>query len=203
MKTARFYPGLDIVLLREALALSSEDGQGLSKEAWEVIHKNINDAIKAKHIYVTLRACRDRYRHLQDCHRRAEMSSLRASGTDEEYDERIQLLTELADFDEERKLAQIKRKSEEAEKERQGVIIREVAMKSLSATKTRNDDVTDPELTPPQRKRRNTASDSYVKYLEDKLEFEREKFELEKKEREARLEKDNEMMKLMMTLIKK
>ncbi|XP_033632338.1 uncharacterized protein LOC117293947 [Asterias rubens] len=91
--------------------------------------------MKTKNTYVTLRACKDRLRHLQNAHRRNEMSSLRASGTDEEYDERSQLLTELADLDEERKHEDAKKKSEEEEKEKQGLAIRAAAMESLVPAK--------------------------------------------------------------------
>ena len=60
----------------------------------------------------------------------------------------------------------------------------------------------DKDLTTPRKKQRSETGD-YVKYLQSKLDFERERFELERREMEARLERDKEMLKMMMAIAKR
>jgi hypothetical protein len=74
-KPIRFYPALDIFLLREMVAR-----QPSSKVGWDTLHKNVNAALQQTNLnnYVTLRACKDRVRTLQEAHRKDEMNSLRA-----------------------------------------------------------------------------------------------------------------------------
>ncbi|XP_064638439.1 uncharacterized protein LOC135494419 [Lineus longissimus] len=213
----RFFPALDILLLRALVAV-----QPTTKPPWDEVHQHVNTALTEvkRDSFVTLRACKDRVKTLQEAHTKDELKSLRASGTDEEYDERAQLLTELASLSEER--AAKKQEEKPDLKEAQGRPIRQAAMETL---KVRDDpeehaDGFDRELdgadenlehhgkkaanctTKPATKKRRTDSAEYVTYLKDKLSFEKERFEVEKKEREARIQRDQQMMEMMMALDK-
>ncbi|XP_064619491.1 DNA ligase 1-like [Lineus longissimus] len=187
--------------------------QPSSKAAWDALHKNVNTALqqqKANH-YVTLRACKDRVRTLQEAHRKNEMNSLRASGTNEEYDERSQLLTELLEQTEEEKRSKKEVLDKTVDiKESQGKDIRKAAMETLIPAKRKNDDDDDEQQDeddainpPPVKKRRADTSADYVKYLRDKLELDKERFDIEHREREAMLEKDKKMFDMMMGLLPK
>ncbi|XP_013420049.1 uncharacterized protein LOC106180577 [Lingula anatina] len=146
------------------------------------------------------------------------MASLRASGTAEEYDERTQLLTELANLDEEKMVKKQEDNKCTDDKETQGKAIRQAAMENLKVKKQKGDlDVVghnednhdhcnkteNCDNIPPTKKRRTDSSADYVSYLKDRLAFEKERFELEKKEREAQIEKDKHMMEMVMSLVKK
>ena len=72
-KTTRFYPKLDVLLLREVLARKPT-----TKREWEGLSAHVNECIRGDHVFVTLRACKDRIRHLQEAHRKDEVHSLRA-----------------------------------------------------------------------------------------------------------------------------
>ena len=74
-KSIRFFPGLDILLLREVIALRPS-----VKVAWEAVHRNVNTALQniRPEGCVTLRACKDRIRTLQEAYRKNEMAILRA-----------------------------------------------------------------------------------------------------------------------------
>ena len=80
------------------------------------------------------------------------------------------------------------------EKKNQGAIIRKRAIEALGESEQA-----------PKKKTvgpKNTK-DQYVQYLQDKLELDRQQFELERREREARLERDRELMALVVSLTKK
>ncbi|XP_064652940.1 uncharacterized protein LOC135503328 [Lineus longissimus] len=203
-KPTRFYPALDILLLREVVAVFPME----NKTKWEKAQQNINRVIEDRNIFVTLRACKDRLRHLTDLHRRDEISSLRASGTEEEYDERARLLTEILERDRECEAEKENDKtSAKDDQEKKGKEIRDAAMKALvvkknAAKKNPADDEEQLVLTPKKR-RSNSYSTEYVDYLNEKLALEKEKFEVEKKEREARILRDNQMMTTMMNLVER
>ncbi|XP_033626256.1 uncharacterized protein LOC117289300 isoform X3 [Asterias rubens] len=138
-KPIRFYPELDIVLLKEVVAVNPCHLQGAkTHRKWETILSNVNSTLLNKK--VSLRACKDRMKTLLKAHRQAEMMSLKASGTDEEYKERDQLLTEVDELcaeasretEEERQ-----RKADDENKGKQGGKIREAATKGMRPQKRR------------------------------------------------------------------
>lgn len=72
----RFYPALDIVLLKEVLAV---DPYRLDRNTaeWEKIATNVNSSLTGTK-KVSVRGCKDRMKTLLKAHRRAEMMSLKA-----------------------------------------------------------------------------------------------------------------------------
>ena len=76
-KPIRFYPELDIVLLKEVVAVNPCHLQGAkTHRKWETILSNVNSTLLNKK--VSLRACKDRMKTLLKAHRQAEMMSLKA-----------------------------------------------------------------------------------------------------------------------------
>jgi hypothetical protein len=75
---SRFFPALDIVLLREVVAKQLPS----TKTEWEAIHTNVNSALQkikgCENSYVTQTASKDRLKTLQVAHKKDEMNSLRA-----------------------------------------------------------------------------------------------------------------------------
>ncbi|XP_064617313.1 uncharacterized protein LOC135481418 [Liolophura sinensis] len=209
----RFYPALDIVLLKEVLAV---DPYRLDRntEEWEKISTNVNSSLTGTK-KVSVRGCKDGMKTLLKAHRRAEMMSLKASGTDEEYTERDVLLTDVDEMEREAAKCKEEKKgaqSAEKQKEEQGKEIREAAMQSLkrSGENAGQDDAASP------KKRRSGRTDftTYFEMLREKnnkdaelkakqLELEKEKFDLERREREFRMERDSLMMDLIRQLIDK
>ncbi len=130
--TIRFYPGLDIALLKEVAAINPYGKEKNAKE-WDSIVDNVNSTLKNGKT-VTHRGCKDRMKTLLKAHRKAEMQSLKASGTEEEFTERDALLTEVNELcTEAAKVKEGKKEAQEDEKkkEEQGKDIREAAMQSL------------------------------------------------------------------------
>lgn len=72
----RFYPALDISLLKEVLAVNPYGSDKNTKE-WESIVSNVNSTLP-HHKNVTLRSCKDRLKTLLKAHQKAEMQSLKA-----------------------------------------------------------------------------------------------------------------------------
>jgi hypothetical protein len=133
------------------------------------------------------RQCRDRVTHLMKKFRADEMASLRASGTEEDYDEREQLLTELKDILDELKHEKENKKDSERKKEKeqesQGKELRVNAMQGLLKRKENNSSDEDEEkLTPPSKKKRS------INQKQEILQYLREKNEKERVMRERELE---------------
>ena len=74
--TIRFYPALDIALLKEATVINPYGKEKNAKE-WESIVANVNSTLRNGK-KVTQRGCKDRMKALLKAHRRAEMQSLKA-----------------------------------------------------------------------------------------------------------------------------
>ena len=72
----RFYPGLDIALLKEVAAINPYGKEKHAKE-WDSIVDNVNSTLKNGKT-VTPRGCKDRMKTLLKAHRKAEMQSLKA-----------------------------------------------------------------------------------------------------------------------------
>ncbi|KAJ3112906.1 hypothetical protein HK098_007903, partial [Nowakowskiella sp. JEL0407] len=68
---------------------------GRKKKKWEKDTMNFNLAIDRKIDLVKYTSCQCRFEKLEDTFRKQEIESLRASGTEEEYDECKRLLTDL------------------------------------------------------------------------------------------------------------
>ena len=75
VRVIRFYPALDILLLREVISIGMESALN-----WDKIHQNILQALTSARpgCYVSARACRARLQTLQEAHAKEEMNSLRA-----------------------------------------------------------------------------------------------------------------------------
>ncbi|XP_071785675.1 uncharacterized protein [Asterias amurensis] len=202
-KPIRFYPELDIVLLKEVVAVNPCHLQGAkTHRKWETILSNVNSTLHNKK--VSLRACKDRMKTLLKAHRQAEMMSLKASGTDEEYKERDQLLTEVDEL-----CAEASRETEEErqrkadDENKQGCKIREAATKGMRPQKRQGDNI---ELKQPKKSRasfsellevlkeRNTK-ESELKT--EQLRLERENFKLDKRGRRQRMEHEAATLELI------
>ncbi|KAK6180680.1 hypothetical protein SNE40_008685 [Patella caerulea] len=207
-QNVRFWPALDILLLKEVISKRPNDSK-----SWESVAKSVNEVLQIirPNSQVSVRACRSRKQDLLQKFKKDELSSLRASGTDEEYGEREQLLTEICSFEIEEKG---KASALEKKKQEQGEDVKRLAMQTLTGTKRTSMETEEDDIVTPTKQRKShlsTPTADYITFLREKhseesklkweqLELDKKKFELEKEEREARLQKDRQMMELLIRL---
>ncbi|KAI8817014.1 uncharacterized protein EV422DRAFT_622898 [Fimicolochytrium jonesii] len=152
-------PVHDIALLKEAIAIFPYGKPRAAKaEAWMQMACNANTAVGAD-IFDERRA-RERCKTLVEAHRADDLLSLRASGTNEEYSEREQLLTDLTEMIDTGDLTRAADAERRAREEAQGEQLRLEALEGLSAHRqgSRSASVSvDGSDAPRQRARRDTG----------------------------------------------
>ena len=95
----RFDVRSDIALLKEVQSiLPFQAGHGKVQEAWNDVSQNINSFLDDNQPKTTGPSCKHHFDDLLEAYRKDNMEALRASGTDEEYDERQQLLDGLSEM---------------------------------------------------------------------------------------------------------
>ncbi|KAI9097135.1 hypothetical protein DFS34DRAFT_650513 [Phlyctochytrium arcticum] len=104
-KRPHIQPGYEIILLREIAR----------KEAWEAVSAACNRNRACGPDFGDPRRCSDRYALLLKKVRANELESLRATGVDEEFEERELLLTELIKMTDERAVLEVKAKTRPAD----------------------------------------------------------------------------------------
>jgi len=204
--SARFSPKYDISLLKEVVA-RNPFGLKNSKETWLQIVENVNALLSetTNNAKFTERGCRDRVKLLVNAFKKETMASLKASGTDEEYSERLQLLTEVVELMEEKESIAREAEKSEHEKEKQGSDVRRVSMQKLSE-KNADSNAVYSGVAPPVKKRR--MINDYIDYLREKdeadrklreqeLQLKKEQLELEKKVEEQKIQRESLMMDLL------
>ncbi|XP_071961848.1 uncharacterized protein [Antedon mediterranea] len=195
-KSRRFDPGLDIALLQ------------LVFDNWPIINVKIWEAIAMKLGPVTPRGCKDRFRKLLAAFKANDIGSLRGAGTIEEYKERERLLVEVGrlEIDQAREGFVLPDKVAPRPNVKEKSVIKEPQKDSNS---DKQDDNTEQCVLTTAAEKRNRVLVEYVEYLKIKAErefalniektaIERERFELERKEREAMIAHDANIMKLLL-----
>ncbi|KAJ3106358.1 hypothetical protein HDU96_008237 [Phlyctochytrium bullatum] len=145
-KTFRFTPATDIDLLKIAVHVQPwAAGHGKKASIWATITETFQEAVRSTNPLVdkvTPTAVQRRFDNLVTCFKQEEMESLKASGTEEEYDERTQLLTEIVDlmreYEEGKKERMEKEKAEIVKKEQMGETIMRAAVTGMVKTKRRS-----------------------------------------------------------------
>ena len=173
----------DLLVMREMLSLSVFQHKSGSREkgqAWQKIATNLNDY---PNFSVTLRAVRERFTTIMRKHKAKTRKEVQGTGLGgEEPTEYETLLEDLIERYEESELETTEKKA--VEKDKQTVLdIRKTAMERYGETKKRRE--LEGEDQPKEKKSRRTSSDMLT-FLQEKLEFDREKSreEQERKERE-------------------
>ena len=212
-KRARFTPKFDIALLQEVIA-QNPFAQKNSKTKWIQIVAKINALLleTRNDIVFTERGCKDRLRILVNAFKKEPLTSVKASGTEEEYTERDQLLPEVIELlgEKENTLKEMERK--EQEKEEQGVDIRGISMVKLSKKRGNCSEADSDGVSPPLQKEKLVQS--YIEYMREKdeadrtqkeaeLALKREKLQLEMKREEQIESWENLMLDLLTTLLEK
>ncbi|KAI9357325.1 hypothetical protein DFJ73DRAFT_958055 [Zopfochytrium polystomum] len=131
----RFSPTEDIALLKEVVRLQRFNAKhGKTKESWAEVASGVAQTLK-NHPHRNRPdglACQRRYGKLSDAFSKNTMAALHASGTDEEYKERDQLLQDLSDPEKEAEEAKRNEADEKKEasnkREARGVEIVKAAM---------------------------------------------------------------------------
>ncbi|XP_038070237.1 uncharacterized protein LOC119740343 [Patiria miniata] len=210
--STRFYPALDILVLKQVLA----DWPIGDTKKWETLTQKLNEAVRLMRPdgQVTMRGCKDRFRKLLSAFKADELASLRASGTDEEYGERERLLGEIVELESE--MDKMKEDAAKVEKKKleQGETVRQKALQSLTEQAEGLNDEARMQTPSPLKKRKKVESSDYIQYLKEKtekefafkqqqLELDKERFVLEKKERQAKLAYDSQVLHLLLKLTKK
>ncbi|KAJ3229053.1 hypothetical protein HDU77_001682, partial [Chytriomyces hyalinus] len=200
-KKVHFCAGMDVDLLK---AVVNEEPfaatHGAVTAAWVTVASNLNkiwDLDEASG--VTGPMCQKQFKVLVDVFRKEELDALRASGTDKEYSEREQLLTDLMEEAEDERRECHDKKLEDIEKcEINRNIVREAALACLSDKVSDAPSEASSDQEPPKKESGNSsdlvdaitgitaaiapaASDAELKKQkleleESKLAFEREKF---------------------------
>ena len=157
-KPARFSPKFDVALLKEIVA-KNPFSQKNSKVLWAqiVVKMNVLLSQTRKDTAFTERGCRDRLKILVNAFKKETLTSLKASGTEEEYSERDLLLTEVVELMEEKENIVKETEKKEQEKENQGVDIRRVSMQKLSNKRSCDSD-SDSAGASPQVKKEKSCS---------------------------------------------
>ena len=212
-KPARFSPKYDIALLKEIVA-QNPFAQKNCKVKWLHIVFNMNALLSQTRtdIAFTERGCKDRLKILINAFKKDTLASLKASGTEEEYSERDQLLTKVVELMEEKENVAKETEKKEYAKEEQGVDIRRISMQKLSKKTTGDSDSESKGVSPPINKKK--VVQGYVEYLrekdeadrklkEEELKLKQEQLELEKKREEQRMQRENLMMNLLVKMAEK
>ena len=184
-RSFRFNAATDILLLRETVfrnPYAMSHGNVLS--CWMEISTTIN-AVGGR---TTWRSCRDRVNRLLDQYKREDRESLRRSGTEEECEEKEQLLHDMLELKEEaeegRMDTQATRRESQAQEQQAVLDIRGAAVNTLSQTtsvSSGNSDSASRSL--PRRSRRRRAPS-----LEFELQLIRDAEDRRRLEAENRLE---------------
>lgn len=213
-KAIQFYTALDNILLRELVA-SRVNLDKAPSAVWTKVHKHICTALK-RNERITIRQVKDRAKSLHKKHLRDELKSLKSSGTTEEYDERVALLTEYTEILEELKAEEqagtSKGKKSQSQKEVQGVYMRNKAMEALKnkgmpklnrvdieqedeeeENEENGDDI---EVQAPKKKK--PKHEALLDYLREKHEEERKLKKEELELNRSRMEKDAQERKAML-----
>ncbi len=94
----RFNDQRDLVLLREIQSCEPYNaGHGNTTKTWEVITKNCKDSLGTDGDGLTSTLVQSRFKVLVDKFKKKEAISLRNSGVDEEFNENMQLMTDIFD----------------------------------------------------------------------------------------------------------
>ncbi|DAZ95428.1 TPA: hypothetical protein N0F65_006318 [Lagenidium giganteum] len=175
-KAFRFRPAHDIVLLKDVLSHSPwAAGHGKVTAAWAGVARTTSATIKVSGTDLVhdldRGACKRRFENIMDAFRRGELFSLRSSGSEEDYEERARLLTDVnALLDD-----VLDEKANRCERERKYVEDREAASADImaSAMQTIRDTSaeslmdTSTEFRSPSRARQ-TPTNQILGYLTDK-----------------------------------
>ena len=95
--TFRFRAGADVDLLKEVMNLQPFDApHGETASRWEAVANNLCSVYGDGSLVP--KACRTRFDDLVEAFKTQQMDALRASGTEEEYEEREQLLQDIVDL---------------------------------------------------------------------------------------------------------
>ncbi|ORY29876.1 hypothetical protein BCR33DRAFT_792788 [Rhizoclosmatium globosum] len=129
-----------ILLLKEVTGVEPFNaGHGKTGEAWERVATNVNTEMglhNDANVKATGKNAFKRFKELLKKFKADEMESLQASGTEEEFEESEQLLSDLQDLihdlEEQRVKKKAKKSKEEERRETNGAAIREAAVKLMS-----------------------------------------------------------------------
>ena len=212
-KPARFTPNFDIAPFKEVVA-QNPFTQKNSKPKWIQIVAKINALLleTRNDIVFTERGCKDRLKILLNAFKKETLASLKASGTEEEYTERDQLLTEVIELIEEKENTLKEMERKEQEKEEQGVDIRRISLVKLSKKRGNCSEADSDGFSPPLQKKKLVQS--YIEYMREKdeadralkeaeLVLKREKLQLEMKREEQTEHRENLMLVLLAKLSEK
>lgn len=196
----RFNAARDILLLREVVGqrpFAAEHGQGA--RIWDQISSTLNSI----GMDVTSTTVRGRCAHLKQAFRKEQLAQLRRSGTEEEYDEREQLLQDYIELEEAAESEGIARREERTARDRQredqGAQLRLAATLGRrrsdvdSGADLESQDETVLGVTPLPKRSRSTPASNY-------LEFKVEAFKLEMAERQRSREDDKEQKEAELAL---
>ncbi|OQR84333.1 hypothetical protein ACHHYP_20684 [Achlya hypogyna] len=206
--TFRFRAGADVDLLKEVINIQPFDAPfGETTSRWGTVAVNLS-AIYGEG-YVLPKACHTRFGDLVQAFKDQQMDALRASGTDEEYEEREQLLQDIVDLmveaTERRKLEKTQKKMKLDKRESDGEKIRNAAMTSLKRKSTSDEPgITSKEALTKQHRVQdslshdiailrsldvaNALSADELAYNREKLALDAKRLELDREERAARFQ---------------
>ncbi|KAJ3281412.1 hypothetical protein HDU79_010791, partial [Rhizoclosmatium sp. JEL0117] len=129
---------VDIALLKEVLNVEPyKAAHGKTAECWENVATNLNEALSLDgDVCTTKKNAQERFKDLMKKFKADEMEALRASGTEEEFNEREQLLSDVRDmvcrirslFAQKKKA---KKTNDNEKSEVNGAIVRNAAVKRL------------------------------------------------------------------------
>ncbi|KAH9103371.1 hypothetical protein LEN26_015304 [Aphanomyces euteiches] len=165
--------------------------RGLVMDAWLQVAEALSSQEGFSRVGFDDKRAHNRFSLLIENHRSHNLASLRASGVEEDYDEKTQLLDELlasiddAKGEERERLAESQRETERAEE--MGRLIREEAMESLGKRKSPSD-------------QESTGGGGQIMKImsiiqeDNKAELEFRKFQYERELEERRKEREIEML---------
>ncbi|KAG9417097.1 hypothetical protein AC1031_001485 [Aphanomyces cochlioides] len=208
----RFMTSSDIDLLKEVIHIQPFDApHGQTAARWLVIESNL------KAIYgesISSKGCRTRFGDLLLAFKQDTLTALRASGTDEQYDEREQLLQDIVDLMEnsavQKRIAKSEKSARIEKRESDGEKIRQAAMGNLKRNERDYDSDAKHDGQPSEKKRywgtqarsndvsrtleeismfmkeANDIKRREIEIAERKLAIEESRLEIDRAEREAR-----------------
>eukprot|EP00033_Pygsuia_biforma_P004010 GCRY01004392.1.p1 GENE.GCRY01004392.1~~GCRY01004392.1.p1 ORF type:complete len:239 (-),score=48.15 GCRY01004392.1:1345-2061(-) len=189
-KQFNYYPAVDIVILKEVIAINPYAAvHGKVADSW-------NEVASHSGFMVSGESVKKRVTLLLNSRKKEEMVNLKSSGTEEEYQEREQLLDEILELEKLGKETTESKKKKTEEQNRQGEAIRNAALTSLGEDKNE-----------PPKKKRKSDKDSLLKaYLEvnaskieieqKRIEFEQQQLQAEKVKNDREFELQKEKMKM-------
>ncbi|XP_064630836.1 uncharacterized protein LOC135489425 [Lineus longissimus] len=207
-------------MLREAVAVDGDANR------WETIAAALNTWVKEKkktkevvdHFgMLTARCVKERCERLVKMFKKEELDSIKSSGTAEEYDERKQLLGEMVTMADEREAAKALQAVTDApskdEKEKQleeaGKAIRQAATEGKTKGAKRRSTTSLTDYLAEKLGQDAEIKNEETKLKKEELELKKEelklqaaKFEMERKEREQRLEMEKEEKQVYMQMMR-